>query len=205
MSDTGGAKRPVFVLVFAALAAAAAAYFAKDALLPPAAPAPGDARTAAPKRTVPAGPLLVAERSGTRRDLASRSGKGMILHFWATWCGPCREEMPDLVKFVKDTEKDPHVEFIAVSVDESWSIVDAWLKKQGISGLPVALDPKGAIAERYGVTGYPETFFVAPSGEIVQHFVGAADWSRPEARSFAAEFSRASGAAATGEPPPSTN
>jgi thiol-disulfide isomerase/thioredoxin len=187
MSDP---RRSVLALVLAALAAAAAAYFAKDALLPPAPPAPGAARSAAAKRAVPAGPLLVLGRDGARRDLASKTGKGLILHFWATWCAPCREEMPELVKFVRDTKDDPRVEFLAVSADEDWKVVDAWLKERGISGLPVALDPKGAIAGRYGATGYPETFFIAPSGEIVQHFVGAADWSKSQVRTFAAEFSR---------------
>jgi thiol-disulfide isomerase/thioredoxin len=196
MSDS---KRPAFVLVAAALAAVAAAWFAKDALLPPPAPAPGAARATAAKRTVPAGPLFVLGRDGARRDLASKTGKGLILHFWATWCAPCREEMPDLVKFVRDTKDDPRVDFLAVSTDEDWKVVDAWLKERGISGLPVALDPKGAIAGRYGATGYPETFFIAPSGEIVQHFVGAADWSGSRVRTFAAEFSRL--AERAGRPP----
>lgn len=186
-------KRPVFVLVAAALAAAAAAFFAKDALIQPAAPAPGAAPAAAAKRTVSAGPLVVLGRDGARRDLASKTGKGLILHFWATWCAPCREEMPDLVKFVRDTKDDPRVEFLAVSVDEDWKVVDAWLKERGISGLVVALDPRGATAARMGATGYPETFFISPAGEIVQHFVGPADWSRPEVRTFAAEFSRLGG------------
>jgi thiol-disulfide isomerase/thioredoxin len=187
MSDP---RRSVLALVLAALAAAAAAYFAKDALIPPAAPAPGASRAAAAKRTAPAGPLLVLGSDGTRRDLASKTRKALILHFWATWCAPCREEMPELVKFVRDTKDDTRVEFLAVSTDEDWKVVDAWLKERGISGLPVALDPKGAIASRYGATGYPETFFIAPSGEIVQHFVGPADWSKAQVRTFAAEFSR---------------
>lgn len=194
MSDS---KRNAASLALAALAAAAVAFLAKDSLIPPAAPAPGatsSSSATAAKRTVPAGPLVVLGRDGARRDLSSKSGKGLILHFWATWCGPCREEMPELVKFVRDTKNDPRVEFLAVSVDEDWNVVDAWLKERGISGLKVALDPKGTIAGRYGATGYPETFFIAPSGEIVQHFVGAAGWSKPQVRTFAAEFSRASGA-----------
>lgn len=196
MSDT---KRPAFVIVAAAVAAAAAAFLAKDSLILPSAPAPGASSStsaSAAKRTVPAGPLVVLGRDGARHDLATRTGKGLILHFWATWCGPCREEMPELVKFVRDTKNDPNVEFLTVSGDQDWKVVDAWLEERGISGLPVALDPKGAIAGRYGATGYPETFFIAPSGEIVQHFVGAADWGKPRVRTFAAEFSRASASAA---------
>ena len=189
---TDSRRLPV-VLLAATIAAGVLAFLAKDALRPPATPAPAPAAVS-PKAGPPAGPRLVLARDGTRRDLASKTGKGLILHFWATWCAPCREEMPELVKFVKDTKGDANVEFLAVSVDEDWKVVDAWLKERGIAGLPVALDPRGAIANRYGATGYPETFFIAPSGEIVQHFVGMADWSKPEVRAFAAEFSRASGA-----------
>src|ERR1035437_2586840 len=190
-------KRPAFVLAAAALAAAAAAFFAKDALIPPAAPAPGASSSSsagAAKRTVPAGPLLVLGRDGAHRDLASKTGKGLILHFWATWCGPCREEMPALVKFVGDTKGDANVEFLSVSTDEDWKNVDAWVKEHGIWGLPVTLDPRGATAHLYGTDAYPETWFIAPSGEIVQHAVGPTDWSSPKFRAFAAEFSRASGA-----------
>ena len=184
-------QRLVVVLAAAVLVAAAVGYFAKDALRPPGAPRPA-AVTA--KATASGGSLVVLSRDGTRRDLASKTGKGLILHFWATWCPPCREEMPELVKFVGDTRGDSNVEFLAVSTDEEWKTVDAWLKEHRISGLPLALDPRGSTASLYGTTGYPETFFITPSGEIVQHVVGPVDWSSPKFRAFAAEFSRASGA-----------
>jgi thiol-disulfide isomerase/thioredoxin len=186
-------QRLAAVLAVATLVAAALAFFVKDALLPPATHGPGPAAAPA-KAQAPAGPRVVLARNGARRDLAAKTGKGLILHFWATWCPPCREEMPELVKFVKDTKSDVNVEFLSVSVDEDWKVVDAWLKELRISGLPVALDPRGPTADLYGVTGYPETFFVTPSGEIVQHLVGPADWGAPSLRAFAAEFSRASGA-----------
>jgi thiol-disulfide isomerase/thioredoxin len=184
-------RRLLATLGVATLVAAALAFFAKDALRPPATPAPAPAATSR-KAGSPAGPRIVLARDGARRDLASKTGKGLILHFWATWCAPCREEMPELVKFVKDTKGDPNVEFLAVSVDEDWNVVDGWLMERGIAGLPVALDPKGATAHLYGTDQFPETWFIAPSGEIVQQFVGAADWSKPKLREFAAEFSRAS-------------
>jgi thiol-disulfide isomerase/thioredoxin len=184
-------RRLPVVLLAATLVAAALAFLAKDALLPPVTPAPAPA-AASSKAGAPAGPRVVLARDGARRDLASKSGKGLILHFWATWCPPCREEMPELVKFVKDTKGDANVEFLAVSVDEDWKVVDAWLKERGIAGLPVALDPRGATAHLYGTDKFPETWFIAPSGEVVQQIVGAADWSKPKLREFAAEFSRAS-------------
>ena len=182
-------RKKALSLGIAVLVCGALAFFAKDALRPPEVRAPA-AAAPAKKVALPVGPLVVRNRQGAARDLAVKTGRGLILHFWATWCGPCREEMPELVKFVRDTKDDPRVEFLAVSVDEDWRVVDAWLKDRGISGLPVVLDPKGAIADRYGTTGYPETFFIAPSGEIVQHAVGMMDWSSPKFRAFAAEFSR---------------
>lgn len=183
-------KRLLVVLAVAIFAAVAIGYFAKDSLAPPGPPGPA---TNSSKAAPPPGSLVVLARDGSRRDLASRTGKGLILHFWATWCPPCREEMPELVKFVKDTKGDANVEFLAVSTDEDWKVVDTWLKEHRISGLPLALDPRGPTASRYGATGYPETFFVTPSGEIVQHVVGPLDWSSEKFRAFAAEFSRASG------------
>jgi len=182
-------RRLFFVIGTAAIAAAAVAFLARDSLLAPAVPPkaaiPGAARA-------PSGPLVVLARDGTTRDLSVPSGKGLILHFWATWCGPCREEMPALAAFVRDTRGDSNVEFLSVSVDEDWKVVDAWLAERGLSDLPVALDPRGPTALRYGTDKFPETWFIRPGGEIVQHFPGMADWGGPRFRSFAAEFSRAS-------------
>lgn len=193
MSDLLDRGRAV-ALGVAVLVAGGLAYVAKDALRPPAVRAPKLAAPAA-RKTLPAGPLPVRARDGTTRDLAAKTGRGLILHFWATWCAPCREEMPTLVKFVKDTKGDPNVEFIAVSVDDDWPVADRWLEAGGITGLPLALDAKGPTSRLLGATGYPETFFVTPSGEILRHIVGPADWNDPALREFAAEFSRAAGAA----------
>ena len=151
----------------------------------------------AAKVAFPRGPLLVRIREGAARDLAARTGKGLIVHFWATWCAPCREEMPALVTFVKEIKADRNVEFLAVSVDEDWKVVDGWLKERGITDLPLALDPKGDTAHVLGTDKFPETYFVSPSGEILRHVVGAADWNDPKLREFAAEFSRAASASKT--------
>jgi len=190
MTDAPG-RGKIVGLALAVLAALAVAFFAKDALRPPEVGAPKVAEPAATK-VLPAGPLLVRGRDGAMRDLAVRTGKGLILHFWATWCAPCREEMPALVKFVSDTKGDPGVEFLAVSVDEDWKTAEAWLKERGIQGLPLALDPQGPTSRLLGATGYPETFFVTPSGAILEHVIGPADWNDAKFREFAAAFSRAS-------------
>jgi thiol-disulfide isomerase/thioredoxin len=179
----------IAVLVFGSLA-----FYAKDALRPLDIRVPTLAVPAA-KVVFPAGPLLVRNREGAARDLAARSGKGLILHFWATWCGPCQGEMPGLVKFVRETKADRNVEFLAVSVDTDWKVVDGWLKARGITDLPLALDPNGDTAHVVGTDKYPETWFVLPTGEVLRRAPGAEDWNDPKVREFAAEFSRAAGAA----------
>ncbi len=187
-------RKKALGLGIAVLVCAALAFFAKDALRPPDVRVPTLAVPAA-KVTLPPGPLLVRNREGVARDLAARTGKGLILHFWATWCGPCREEMPTLVNFVKETKADKNVEFLAVSVDTDWKVVDAWLRERGIKDLPLALDPNGDTAHVVGTDKYPETWFVLPTGEVLRHAIGAEDWNDPKLREFAAEFSRAAGAA----------
>jgi thiol-disulfide isomerase/thioredoxin len=192
VSETAG--RPSNKVVFLGaivLVAAFLAWVSRDALRAPEVRAP-QTSAAAPKRSLPKGPLLVTLPGGASRDLGQRTGRGLILHFWATWCAPCREEMPDLVKFVKDTKGDPNVEFLAVSADDEWSTAERWLKERGIDGLPLALDARGGTSRLLGATGYPETFFVTPAGEILEHVVGAAPWSDPKFREFAAAFSKAS-------------
>jgi thiol-disulfide isomerase/thioredoxin len=184
-------RKQALGLAVAVAVCGALAYVAKDALRPP--DVRGSAPAARAKTMFPPGPLLVRSRTGAPRDLAARTGKGFILHFWATWCPPCREEMPALVKFFRDTKGDRNVEFLAVSVDEDWKVVDAWLKERGITDLPVALDPKGDTAHRVGTDKFPETWFIAPSGEVLRHVVGEADWNDPDFREFAAAFSRSIG------------
>ena len=97
------------------------------------------------------------------------------------------------MKFVKETKADRNVEFLAVSVDEDWSIAERWLEAGGITGLPLALDPKGPTVASPRRDGLPGDVLRAPSGEILRHIVGPADWNDPKLREFAAEFSRASG------------
>jgi hypothetical protein len=98
--------------------------------------------------------------------------------------------MPVLVKFVKDTKSDRNVEFLAVSTDDDWKTAERWLEAAGVDGLPLALDPKGPTSRLLGATGYPETYFITPSGQILRHIVGPADWNDPRFREFASEFSR---------------
>ena len=129
------------------------------------------------------GPSPVKLKDGTTRDLSAPSGKLLVVHFWATWCPPCEEELPGLVAWWKEARTDPRIELVAVSVDEEWKVVDGFLAKRNATDLPLALDPKKSAASAFGTEKFPETWFLSPDGEILLHQVGAQDWSSPAARS----------------------
>jgi thiol-disulfide isomerase/thioredoxin len=150
---------------------------------PPAAvtmPGPGADRPN-PAAVTP-GPSPVTLKDGAIRDLAAPSGKLLVVHFWATWCAPCEEELPSLVAWWKKAKADPQIELVAVSVDEEWKTVDGFLAKRSATGLPLALDPKRSAASAFGTVKFPETWFLSPKGDVLLRQVGPQDWASPATR-----------------------
>ena len=129
-----------------------------------------------------AGPRPVSLRDGAARDLSAPSGKLLVVHFWATWCAPCEEELPGLLAWWREAKADPRIELLAVSVDEEWPTVDGFLAKRSAADLPVALDPRKEGSSAFGTVKFPETWFLSPKGEVVFHQVGPLDWASPESR-----------------------
>lgn len=180
-------KGRLAVLLLAAVAAAAATPYLRRQLSPqPLVTGPAGPRPAGPRRA-----LAVALRDGRARDLGEPSGKLVVVHFWATWCAPCEEELPGLVEWEKSVRGDAAVDVLAVSVDESWEKIEPWLKKRGADGLPLALDPDGATARLFGTEKFPETWFIGPDGGVRAHWVGPRDWRAPETRKELEELRRA--------------
>jgi peroxiredoxin len=106
----------------------------------------------------------------------------VFLNIWATWCAPCREEMPSMEKLYQHLHDNKGFVMLAVSQDtESRDEVVAYVKKHGYH-FDVLLDPKNAVAEAYKVSGVPETFIIDREGRIVAHHSGAFDWSQPAIR-----------------------
>ena len=104
-------------------------------------------------------------------------GKLVILNFWATWCVPCVEEMPSLVRLQK--EMGPKVTVLAVSIDEDEAAYHRFLRQYNVDLLTVR-DPAQKASEVYGTTGWPETFIIDSSGTIRRKFAGPANWTSPE-------------------------
>ncbi len=96
-------------------------------------------------------------------------GEPALINFWATWCIPCRVEMPELQAF---HDAHPAARVIAVNLGEPRSLVVDWVAQFGLT-YDIALDPNGAVAAAYQLRGQPSTYVVSPGGAIVQIFYGA--------------------------------
>ena len=116
-------------------------------------------------------------RGGGDMDLAAFHGKAVLVNFWATWCPPCREEMPSLTKLAQ--QFDPGTfEILAVSVDDGWEPVDKFLA-QPKTPFRVALDEGAKISRTYGTTKFPESYLLDKDGKLRLKFVGPRNWLDP--------------------------
>lgn len=97
-------------------------------------------------------------------------GKGVVLNFWASWCDPCREEA-ELLEMTWRREKDNGIIFIGLDYLDQEPAAMAYLAEFDVT-YPNGPDLQSRAARRYGIKGVPETFFIAPTGEIVATVVG---------------------------------
>jgi peroxiredoxin len=123
--------------------------------------------------------FTLKDLSGRPVQLSTLKGKVVLVNFWATWCPPCREEVPSMLKMNQAMQGKPF-QWLAVSIDEGGKgAVTDFMKKAG-ADMPALLDTDGAVSRRYGTTGVPETFVIDTKGVIMKKVVGGMDWSSPE-------------------------
>jgi len=118
---------------------------------------------------------------GRTVNLSSYRGKVVMVHFWATWCPPCVEEIPTLERLYRAYfGKD--IEILAVSVDEGGAgAVGQFMQKNRLA-LPVLLNTDQSVARAYGTFKFPETYLVDREGIVRRKIIGAADWMSPAAQ-----------------------
>ena len=132
---------------------------------------------------LPAPDFVFPGLDGKTVRLADYKGKVVFLNIWATWCPPCREEMPSMEKLYKEL-KGEDFEILAVSIDASGAKAVAPFMKEYHLSFPVLLDPEGTIKTLYGTTGVPESFIIDKEGMIEQIIIGPMDWATPDVVRF---------------------
>lgn len=140
------------------------------------------------KSPVPAAPSLTQGQSfpsPVMDFLATQAGghhvlqeKVLVLNIWATWCAPCRREMPALEQLSKTLDPDRFA-VIGLSVDRDVLLASEFLLQNRIS-FANYFDPHGAVVRQLGIKAYPETFVIAPDRLLLRRMTGLQEWDSPE-------------------------
>lgn len=130
-------------------------------------------------RPSPAPDFTLRDLAGDRVTLSHLKGRVVFLNFWATWCPPCREEMPSMER-LHQTHKGRGLLVLAVNLQESPNLVRKFARNFGLS-FPILLDETGEVSSAYGARALPMTFLIDTNGSIAARAVGARDWDSPAA------------------------
>ncbi|MFQ5521441.1 MAG: TlpA family protein disulfide reductase [Candidatus Methylomirabilia bacterium] len=136
-----------------------------------------------PARVQAAPAFTVSMPTGAPLKLADYKGNIVLINFWATWCPPCRAEMPAMERLYRRF-KERGFTIVAISIDaEGGPIVTPFLKKHELT-FPVGLDPEMAVAELYRVQGIPRSFLIDRKGNLVGQAIGPREWDSEEAHAL---------------------
>lgn len=133
--------------------------------------------------------FVLPDLQGQMVRLSDYRGKVVFLNIWATWCSPCRQEMPSMEKLYNEM-KGEAFEILAVSIDILGAKAVAPFMEEFNLSFPALLDPEGSVKRRYGVSGVPETFVIDKSGIVAAKIIGPRDWTLPEAVNALKQLSR---------------
>lgn len=134
---------------------------------------------AEPQEAIPAPDFTLKSLNGEEVSLSQQRGKYVLVNFWATWCGPCKVEMPSL-EILHQRFKSKNFSLLAISNDMFGAkIVEPFAKANNLS-FPILLDQQLQASNKYGVVSLPTTFMIDPKGNIIGELRGAEDWASPD-------------------------
>ena len=119
--------------------------------------------------------------AGQETNLLTYRGKTVVLNFWATWCAPCRKEMPSLSKLQNELGDKTFEVVTIATMRNSPKSIQSFFYKIDVQNLSQHNDPNGALARSMGVLGLPTTLIISKSGEEIARLLGDADWASPDA------------------------
>lgn len=128
---------------------------------------------------IPAPEFHFMDQEGRRLTLAHYHGTGLIVNFWATWCPPCRAELPTLLALNKSLH-GTGIRVLLISVDSSGAqVVRPFFERHHITGMPMLIDPNSSALTAFDTSGIPFTAVVNRNGLIAATLEGAGDWNTP--------------------------
>jgi len=131
--------------------------------------------------------FCLEDLKGRKWYLKNLKGKVIFLNFWATWCGPCKEEMPSIETLYQQF-KEKNFVFLTISVDyEGKKNVREFIERRGYT-FPVLLDPKCQVLDLYEVKEIPTTIIIDKNGKMVGKAIGPRNWKNPEVFSLLTLF-----------------
>ncbi|MCC6141529.1 MAG: TlpA family protein disulfide reductase [Nitrospira sp.] len=143
---------------------------------------PHDPFTSLKMSRLPAGsqavPFELTALDGTVVKLRDLAGKVVLVNFWATWCGPCKEEMPSLARLQQQLDPKKFV-LLTVTTDLQRQGIAQFLAQAGVA-LPVLFDEDQDVSRSFMVRGLPTTVLIAPDGMLAGRAVGPRAWDSPE-------------------------
>ena len=126
--------------------------------------------------------LSLKTLNGTALDPAAVRGKVLVVNFWATWCGPCKEEMPTLER-LQQAFAPSQVMVLAITTDQQEQAMRVFARDLGLS-FPILLDENKEVSAAFGVRGLPTTVILGPDGTMVGRAIGPRRWDHMQAVSL---------------------
>lgn len=122
------------------------------------------------------------DAANAEHRLSEWQGKYVLVNFWATWCPPCRAEMPSLDRLQADLGGESFAVVTIATGRNPLPAIEKFFAEAGISHLPVLRDPKQQLARDMGVMGLPISLILDPEGREIARLIGDAEWDSPEAK-----------------------
>ena len=128
------------------------------------------------------------DEAGNPRSIAEWQGKPVLINFWATWCAPCREEMPALDRLQAELGGDDFEVVTIATGRNAVERIDDFYAEVGVENLPVLLDPRQQVAREMGVVGLPVTVLIDREGREVARYLGDAEWDSDAAKTLVTQL-----------------